>query len=353
MGKICKQMYPPPSTLGCNPHHPVIPSLSRYLCFVLKRFLTLARNDKKKAGFTLVELSIVLVIIGLLVGGVLVGRDLIRAAEIRSQISQFERMNAAANTFRVKYNYLPGDIQDPDATQLGLAARIPCATGHNHGNGWIDFPDPPCPATYWDYGGPTGEGNLFWVDLNTTGVMPNRILVGDLDVDVSGSDIAKYLPTSPLADDLYVYVWGRPGDFVLDGYFNIKRRNFLSVASNTRYCSNNACTWMKPYFVPTVRVIDVYNVDTKIDDGLPQSGRITASYVRLTGSGNSGSALWAEGVVGSHSSGAYHSPVDLSAITQSSTTCYDNGGVNGAVRKYSISQDGGSGMNCAITYEMQ
>lgn len=63
-----------------------------------------------KAGFTLIELSIVLVIIGLIVGGVLVGQDLIRAAELRSTISQIERYNVAANTFQGKYDGLPGDM---------------------------------------------------------------------------------------------------------------------------------------------------------------------------------------------------------------------------------------------------
>lgn len=46
---------------------------------------------KNQSGFTLIELSIVLVIIGLIVGGVLVGRDLIKAAEVRAQVSQIEK----------------------------------------------------------------------------------------------------------------------------------------------------------------------------------------------------------------------------------------------------------------------
>lgn len=59
-------------------------------------------NTSRNAAFTLIELSIVLVIIGLLVGGVLVGRDLIKSAEIRSQISQLQQYQAAINTFKAK-----------------------------------------------------------------------------------------------------------------------------------------------------------------------------------------------------------------------------------------------------------
>jgi prepilin-type N-terminal cleavage/methylation domain-containing protein len=54
----------------------------------------------RKSGFTLIELSIVLVVIALVVGGVLIGRDLIEAAKIRSQINQLSKFTTLANTFR-------------------------------------------------------------------------------------------------------------------------------------------------------------------------------------------------------------------------------------------------------------
>jgi len=63
----------------------------------------------RRVGFTLVEVSIVLVIIGLVFGGVLVGRDLIFSAQVRSQISQIEEIETQINTFKSKYNCLPGD----------------------------------------------------------------------------------------------------------------------------------------------------------------------------------------------------------------------------------------------------
>src|ERR1700735_2969244 len=88
-------------------------------------------------GFTLIELSIVLVIIGLIVGGVLVGQDLIRAADVRAQISQIEKYQTAVNTFRGKYGYLPGDIKDPDASSFGFQPRGPYA-GEGDGNGILE-----------------------------------------------------------------------------------------------------------------------------------------------------------------------------------------------------------------------
>src|SRR5580692_12405602 len=78
---------------------------------------------RRETAFTLIEMSIVLVIIGLIVGGVLVGQDLIRAAGVRAQISQIEKYNTAVNTFYGKYGYLPGDIPAEPAAQFGFAPR--------------------------------------------------------------------------------------------------------------------------------------------------------------------------------------------------------------------------------------
>ena len=75
---------------------------------------------RSHAGFTLIELSIVLVIIGLLIGAVFVGRDLIHAAEIRSTISQIEKTKTAVASFKSKYNCLPGDC--PNATDYFTGA---------------------------------------------------------------------------------------------------------------------------------------------------------------------------------------------------------------------------------------
>ena len=62
-----------------------------------------ASHTTREQGFTLIELAIVLVIIGLIVGGVLVGQDLIKAAEIRASVTQIEQYNTAAK-------YIPHEI---------------------------------------------------------------------------------------------------------------------------------------------------------------------------------------------------------------------------------------------------
>lgn len=90
-----------------------------------------------KNAFTLIELAIVLVIIGLVIGGVMVGRDLIAAGEIRKQISQIRELNAAVNTFRLKYGCLPGDCIN--ATQFFASISQPAKVTNGNGDGLIDI----------------------------------------------------------------------------------------------------------------------------------------------------------------------------------------------------------------------
>jgi len=61
-------------------------------------------------GFTLIELSIVLVIIGLITAGIIGGQSLIHSAQIRSVISDVDRFRVAIATFEMQYDSLPGDL---------------------------------------------------------------------------------------------------------------------------------------------------------------------------------------------------------------------------------------------------
>ena len=70
---------------------------------------TTIRNQK---GFTLVEIAIVLVIIGLLIGGVLQGRSMIQNARVKRVVSDMEGLRTAVLTFQDRYGMLPGDEND-------------------------------------------------------------------------------------------------------------------------------------------------------------------------------------------------------------------------------------------------
>ena len=97
---------------------------------------------RKQTGFTLIEIAIVLVIIGLLLGGVLKGQELITAARVRNLAAQIDGVKIAYLGFQDRYRSLPGDYEGTLA-----AANIPgptglptkgCTPGPNCQNGKID-----------------------------------------------------------------------------------------------------------------------------------------------------------------------------------------------------------------------
>ncbi len=81
---------------------------------------------RRGSGFTLIEIAIVLVIIGLLLGGVLKGQELITSARVRNIISQQDGVKAAFFGFQDRFRAIPGDYSQ---------ASVNIATGLTNGNG--------------------------------------------------------------------------------------------------------------------------------------------------------------------------------------------------------------------------
>jgi prepilin-type N-terminal cleavage/methylation domain-containing protein len=84
------------------------------------------KNMRAQAGFTLVELAIVMIIIGLLIAGVLKGQALIQNAQVTATVAQTKAIEATTTTFRDTYNALPGDITTPQPSCIGRT--IPCGS---------------------------------------------------------------------------------------------------------------------------------------------------------------------------------------------------------------------------------
>ena len=97
-------------------------------------------------GFSLVELSIVLVILGLLTGGILTGQSLIRASELRSVVTQIQGFQSAAYSFRDKYFAMPGDMRnaesfwgtDPNGCPTNTVQTTRTQTCNGDGDGVIE-----------------------------------------------------------------------------------------------------------------------------------------------------------------------------------------------------------------------
>ena len=92
---------------------------------------------KSEAGFTLVELAIVMIIIGLLIGGILKGQELVANAQVTATIAQIKGIDGALSTFRDKYSALPGDMNNPGDRLRDCAGD--CDTDGDR-NGRIDEP---------------------------------------------------------------------------------------------------------------------------------------------------------------------------------------------------------------------
>src|ERR1700682_2054802 len=90
---------------------------------------------QRQHGFTLIEIAIVLVIIGLLLGGVLKGQELITGARVRNLISQQDGVKAAYFGFLDRFRALPGDYGNATATITGVSAASGCGVAGNIGNG--------------------------------------------------------------------------------------------------------------------------------------------------------------------------------------------------------------------------
>jgi prepilin-type N-terminal cleavage/methylation domain-containing protein len=242
------------------------------------------RSALHPKGFTLIELSIVLVIIGLIVGGVLVGQNLIAAAGVRATVAQIEKYNTAASTFREKYGYLPGDIPAVPAIQFGFIARG-TTIGKGDGNGVIEAGV--FSATNGSgLAGGGGEELVFWVDLSTArlidGGFSSANFSGNPGSVATGAVLDQYLPQAKLGNGNYIYVFS--GGWGNNSGLNSNGVNYYGLSNVFSLGQSNCTTCLISYTLggssnPGLTVQQAYSIDQKIDDGLPLTGNVLAAYL--------------------------------------------------------------------------
>jgi prepilin-type N-terminal cleavage/methylation domain-containing protein len=223
------------------------------------------KNEKKyrnchKNGFTLIEISIVVVIIGLIVGGILTGRDLIRAGEIRSTVSDIESFRSAFNTFRLKYNCMPGDCAD--ATSY-FGASVDCnaaGSGTCNGNGDNKY-------GYWY----ENEPYRAWQQLSLAGLVSGSFTGICTSGNVYRSIPGINVPKAHFESGAYSISGTIDGGWALTNFFANGVDNGKSSIILHRDSGINAPDSL-------LSAIDAMNIDTKSDDGLPGTGQTRSFY---------------------------------------------------------------------------
>jgi prepilin-type N-terminal cleavage/methylation domain-containing protein len=222
-------------------------------------------RTKTNHGFSLVELSIVLVILGLLVGGVLTGKSLIRAAELRSVTTEFAAYQAAIQIFKEKYQAIPGDMTnatmfwgaEPIANCPGdeTTPSTTSATCNGDGNGQI----------WWASSG-AGKGeesHRLWQHLANAGLITGTYTgthnVGTCDGGSCEVKLGLNAPFSRL---------GQAG-------WSVGNKNPVDLVANRQHHSLfffgaiPGGSWTQaPVLTPT----EAWGIDKKIDDAQPGRG---------------------------------------------------------------------------------
>lgn len=123
----------------------------------------LQKIKKSQSGFTLIEIAIVMVIIGLLLGGVLKGQEMITNARLKNVVNDFQGISAAIFSYQDRYAALPGD--DPN----GAGRWSGTALIGTEGNGVVD-------GTFTITDGST-ESSVFWEHLHSSGLITGTGLI--------------------------------------------------------------------------------------------------------------------------------------------------------------------------------
>jgi prepilin-type N-terminal cleavage/methylation domain-containing protein len=142
-----------------------------FLAYSSQQFTKLSREgsvavkeksfSRSQSGFTLVEIAIVLVIIGLLLGGILKGQEMITQAKIKNIVNDFNGLSAAMYSYQDRYRAIPGDDRTANSRWAGSAK--------GDGNGIIQGA---YNATISAAPSDTQETNSFWWHLRLAGFVP-------------------------------------------------------------------------------------------------------------------------------------------------------------------------------------
>ena len=222
--------------------------------------------SSKKSAFSLIELSIVLIIIGLLIAGVTGGASLIKSSQLRSVMGEARGYAVAVNAFYSQFNGLPGDF----STSIGNSG-----CGNNTSS--IDyFSTAASTGTCAGAGNITAESANAWVQLRTIGAIDSISLNVTAVATIAplfGSTSTSTAPASKIQSAGWVFDYRNYTEGAINTAAN---QNVVILTSGITGTASTTATPILGTNISTAALpgSDALSIDSKIDDGFANSGKV-------------------------------------------------------------------------------
>lgn len=217
-------------------------------------------QKRSAQGFTLLEMSIVLIIIGVLIGGVMLGRSMLTTSRLQTVITDADSYITAMGNFKQQYLGLPGDLAT--ATSLWGTDSNGCPTGggstgtcNGNGDGMIG-----------DVTGQEYEVFRFWQHLYYAGMFSQSLSGVAGSGGVYAAVTSTNVPTGSISGSGFTPIW--------EGTAGGSDSNFFAGSYGNILIFGAPGTFMTSY--PVLTADQAASIDSKIDDGVPGTGKVRA-----------------------------------------------------------------------------
>jgi prepilin-type N-terminal cleavage/methylation domain-containing protein len=225
-------------------------------------------------GFTLIELAIVVVVLGILVSGVVAGRSLIESANVNSAVSKVSQYKTALNAFKLEFDAIPGDFEEAEDYGLhqingetyGVLTFHDDSSTRRNGNddGYLSGHIQTDNRRY------DGEMQNYWVHLKSSGILPDILENISSKTNSYGSapdypiNSGIHFPKFPIGKSIVVLSDSKT------------RKLFYLIGTMGEYNDFHLFRAPRNSLPPSV----AKKFDKKLDDGDPLRGKIKALHYR-------------------------------------------------------------------------